>query len=132
MTKYNGAFCSHVGLALKNKVGEMRFMHASRNYKKVVIDKTIPRYFNEFITHAGIPVGRPLEVSETVIDKAVSEANLKNLSHEPCHVRTPWNLSTPYSECASSSGEVGSSPVSVHSRSSSTSSESSSPVPTVE
>lgn len=57
MTKYNGAFCSHVGLALKNKVGEMRFMHASRNYKKDVIDKTIPRYFDEFSAHAGILVG---------------------------------------------------------------------------
>jgi hypothetical protein len=78
-TKYNGAFCSHVGLALKNKDGEMRFMHASRNYKKVVVDKTISGYLSEFSAHAGILVGRPLEVSETVTDKSVYEANLKKL-----------------------------------------------------
>ncbi len=78
-TKYNGAFCSHVGLALKNKDGEMRFMHASRNYKKVVVDKTISGYLNDFSAHAGILVGRPLEVSETVTDKSAYEANLKKL-----------------------------------------------------
>jgi hypothetical protein len=55
----------------------MRFMHASRNYKKVVIDKTIPGYLNDFSAHAGILVSRPLEVSETVTDKAVYEAHLK-------------------------------------------------------
>lgn len=78
-TKYNGAFCSHVGLALKNEAGEMRFMHASRTYKKVVIDKTISGYLSEFSAHAGILVGRPLEVSETVTDKTIYEARLQKL-----------------------------------------------------
>lgn len=78
-TKYNGAFCSHVGLALRTEDGVMRFMHASRNYKKVVIDQSISGYLNDFSAHAGILVGRPLEVIETVTDKARYEANLKRL-----------------------------------------------------
>ena len=54
-------------------------MHASRNYKKVVIDKSISGYLSDFSSHAGILVGRPLEVSKTVTDKAQYEANLKRL-----------------------------------------------------
>jgi len=78
-TKYNGAFCSHVGLAIRTDDGVMRFMHASKNYKKVVVDKSISGYLAEFSAHAGILVGRPLELSETVTDRAIYEANLKNL-----------------------------------------------------
>jgi len=78
-TRHHGAFCSHVGLAIRTEDGVLRFMHASRNYKKVVIDKSISGYLNEFSSHAGILVGRPLEISETVTDKALYEANLKRL-----------------------------------------------------
>ncbi|HQW30652.1 MAG TPA: DUF1460 domain-containing protein [Verrucomicrobiales bacterium] len=78
-TKYDGAFCSHVGLAVRSEDGVLHFMHASRNYKKVVIDKSISGYLSDFSAHAGILVGRPLEVSETVTDKALYEANLKRL-----------------------------------------------------
>lgn len=78
-TRHHGAFCSHVGLAVRTDDGVLRFMHASRNYKKVVIDKSISGYLNEFSSHAGILVGRPLEVSETVTDKSLYEVNLKRL-----------------------------------------------------
>jgi hypothetical protein len=54
-------------------------MHASRNYKKVVIDKSISGYLNAFSSHAGMIVGRPLEVAETVTDPAVYKANLERL-----------------------------------------------------
>ncbi|MEM9017133.1 MAG: N-acetylmuramoyl-L-alanine amidase-like domain-containing protein, partial [Verrucomicrobiota bacterium] len=65
-TKHHGGFCSHVGLAIRTDDGVTRFMHASRNYRKVVIDKSVSGYLNQFSSHAGILVGRPLEVSETV------------------------------------------------------------------
>lgn len=78
-TKYNGAFCSHVGLAKRTDDGVMRFMHASKNYKKVVVDASISEYLAEFSAHSGILVGRPLEVSATVSDPATYQANLKKL-----------------------------------------------------
>lgn len=78
-TRHHGGFCSHVGLAVRTEDGVLRFMHASRNYRKVVIDKSISGYLNEFSSHAGILVGRPLEISETVTDKSLYEANLKRL-----------------------------------------------------
>lgn len=78
-TKHDGGFCSHVGLVVRTDDGIARFMHASRNYKKVVIDKSVSGYLNAFSSHAGALVGRPLEVSETVTDPSVYEANLKGL-----------------------------------------------------
>ncbi len=78
-TKYDGAFCSHVGLIHRTDDGVARFMHASRNYKKVVVDKSVSGYLDDFSAHAGILVGRPLELSETVLDEAVYQSNLKKL-----------------------------------------------------
>jgi hypothetical protein len=78
-TKYHGAFCSHVGLALRTDDGVTRFMHASRDFKKVVVDDSISGYLARFSAHAGILVGRPLEVDESVTDRATYEANLQKL-----------------------------------------------------
>lgn len=78
-TKHDGGFCSHVGLIVRTNDGVARFMHASRNYRKVVIDKSISGYLNAFNSHAGMIVGRPLEVVETVTDPAVYKANLERL-----------------------------------------------------
>lgn len=78
-TKYHGGFCSHVGLALRTDDGVTRFMHASRDYKKVVIDKSISGYLKQFSKHAGILVGRPLEIDRTVTDETEYKANLERL-----------------------------------------------------
>lgn len=78
-TKHHGGFCSHVGLIVRTDDGVARFMHASRNYRKVVIDKSISGYLNAFSSHAGMIVGRPLEVAETVTDAALYRENLKRL-----------------------------------------------------
>ncbi len=78
-TKYHGGFCSHVGLIIRTDDGVTRFMHASRNYRKVVIDKSMSGYLNEFSSHAGILVGRPLEVENTVTNEEQYQANLKKL-----------------------------------------------------
>ena len=60
-TRSSGEFCSHVGLAYRDSKGVLRFMHASSNYRRVVIDKRLSDYLKEFSTHAGIIVARPLK-----------------------------------------------------------------------
>jgi hypothetical protein len=54
---------SHVGLAYRTGDGVLRFMHASspRNYGKVVVDQRLSGYLNEFRSHAGIVVARPIK-----------------------------------------------------------------------
>jgi len=78
-TKYDGGYCSHVGLAIRTDDGVMRLMHASTDYDKVVIDKSISGYLYKYDKNMGILVGRPLEVDETVTDGAEYRANLKRL-----------------------------------------------------
>ena len=58
-SKYDGGYCSHVGIIVKDKQGRSRFMHASTTYKKIVVDDTISGYLNKFNKHAGILVARP-------------------------------------------------------------------------
>ncbi len=78
-TKHHGGFCSHVGLAIRTDDGVMRLMHASRDYRKVVIDKSISGYLKKYSKHAGIIVGRPLPLTETVTDKEQYLKNLRSL-----------------------------------------------------
>lgn len=82
-TKYNGGFCSHVGLVSRGEDGVARFLHASRNHKKITVDKSVSGYLADFSSHAGILVGRPLEVTETVTDPAIYKANLEKLTLAP-------------------------------------------------
>ena len=80
VTKHQGGFCSHVGLAIRTNDGVMRLMHASSDYRRVVIDKSISGYLYKYDKHAGIIVGRPLQVSETVTDDDAYRANLARLT----------------------------------------------------
>ncbi|TLD70720.1 DUF1460 domain-containing protein [Phragmitibacter flavus] len=80
VTKHTGGHCSHVGLAYRGSDGVMRLMHASRNYKKVVIDKSISGYLHEFNSHIGIIVARPLPRSQTIREKPTYLANLQRLT----------------------------------------------------
>jgi hypothetical protein len=54
---------SHVGLAYRTAEGVLHFMHASspRNYGKVLLDQRLSGYLNEFSSHVGILVARPLK-----------------------------------------------------------------------
>jgi hypothetical protein len=58
-SRYDGGYCSHVGIIVKDRRGRARFMHASTTYKKVVVDSTISEYLKKFNKHAGILVARP-------------------------------------------------------------------------
>ncbi len=59
VTKYPGAYTSHVGLAHRDRQGTLRFMHASKKHKKVLIDSRLTDYLQSFKNHAGIMVARP-------------------------------------------------------------------------
>lgn len=59
----NGLYSTaHVGLAYRDGMGVLHFMHASspNNYGRVVIDDRLSNYLNRYRSDAGIIVGRPL------------------------------------------------------------------------
>jgi hypothetical protein len=68
VTNWHGAYTSHVGVASRDKKGVLRFLHASRNHRKVLLDDRLSTYLKKFSTHAGIYVVRPLDLpqAETV------------------------------------------------------------------
>ena len=80
VTKASGGHCSHVGIAYRGADGVCRLMHASKNYKKVVVDKSISGYLNDFKLHAGIIIARPLPRSNTVTDHDKYLASFKNIT----------------------------------------------------
>jgi hypothetical protein len=54
---------AHVGLALRDSAGVLRFMHASSptNYNHVVIDTELSKYLYRYTADAGIIVARPVK-----------------------------------------------------------------------
>lgn len=76
VTNQTGGHCSHVGLAYRTEDGVCHFMHASKNYGKVVLDKSLSGYLSDFKYHSGIIVARPLPRSSTVTDAALYKSRL--------------------------------------------------------
>jgi hypothetical protein len=62
VTNWHETYTSHVGLASRDSNGILRFLHASKNHREVVLDDRLSDYLNKFSTHAGIYVARPLEL----------------------------------------------------------------------
>jgi len=62
VTTWHGSYTSHVGLAVRDSKGVLRFMHASRNEREVIIDSRLSTYLNRYDKHAGIMVARPNDV----------------------------------------------------------------------
>jgi hypothetical protein len=56
-------FTEHVGLAYRDGVGVVHFMHASKDERRVVIDVPIHQYVYRYHKFAGIMVVRPLDVT---------------------------------------------------------------------
>lgn len=56
------SYTSHVGLASRDARGVLRFLHASKNHREVVLDSRVSDYLKKFSSHAGIYVVRPLDV----------------------------------------------------------------------
>lgn len=61
VTTWPGTYTSHVGLAYRDKKGVLRFLHASKNAGKVIVDSRLSDYLNRYKLHAGIMVARPNE-----------------------------------------------------------------------
>jgi len=61
VTTWHGSYTSHVGIAVRDQSGTLRFLHASRNEREVVLDDRLSTYLNKFSKHAGIMVIRPRE-----------------------------------------------------------------------
>ena len=61
VTTWHETYTSHVGVASRDKNGVLRFLHASKNHRKVVLDDRLSDYLKKFSKHAGIFVARPLE-----------------------------------------------------------------------
>jgi hypothetical protein len=62
VTDWHETYTSHVGLASRDRNGVLRFLHASKNHRKVVLDKRLTDYLAKFPNHAGIYVARPLDL----------------------------------------------------------------------
>lgn len=62
VTTWPGTYTSHVGLAVRDKSGTLRFLHASRDKKQVVLDARLSDYLSQFPKHAGIMVARPADL----------------------------------------------------------------------
>jgi hypothetical protein len=62
VTNWHETYTSHVGIASRDSNGVLRFLHASRNHREVVLDDRLSDYLNKFSTHAGIFVARPLDL----------------------------------------------------------------------
>ncbi len=78
VSKGQGGVCSHVGLIIRVD-GQARFMHASKNHRRVVLDQTISKYLNTFSSHAGLIVARPLSTGREVTSRKAYEDNLRSL-----------------------------------------------------
>ncbi len=59
VTTWPGTYTSHVGLAVRDRKGVLRFLHASRNHRKVVLDARLTDYLAANSKHMGILVSRP-------------------------------------------------------------------------
>jgi len=80
VTRHDGGFCSHVGLLHRGEDKIARLMHASRNYKKVVIDKSISGYLNHYSSHLGLMVGRPLPRAKAIVNRDQYLTNIRRLT----------------------------------------------------
>jgi hypothetical protein len=62
-------FTEHVGLAYRDGAGVVRFLHASKDERRVVIDVPVHQYAYRYHKFAGIMVVRPLDVSSAGLSR---------------------------------------------------------------
>jgi cytidylate kinase len=54
---------------VRDKKGVLRFLHASRNHRKVILDSRLSDYLAANSKHMGIFVSRPLDVTPPVASR---------------------------------------------------------------
>lgn len=79
-TKNQGGFCSHVGVAFRDAKGVLRFLHASSDAKKVILDQSLEKYLYRYQKNIGFLVGRPLPVSRTITNQRTYRRNFAKLT----------------------------------------------------
>jgi len=62
VTTWPHGYTSHVGLACRDARGVLRFLHASKNARAVILDSRLSTYVNRYSTDAGIMVARPNDI----------------------------------------------------------------------
>jgi hypothetical protein len=66
-------FTEHVGLAYRDRTGVLRFMHASKDERKVIIDVPLHSYLFRYRKFAGIMVVRPRDISQSLMAGVVAK-----------------------------------------------------------
>ncbi len=66
-------FTEHVGLAYRDSAGTLRFMHASKDERRVIIDAPLHNYVFRYRKFAGIMVVRPAEVAEEAMHREIAK-----------------------------------------------------------
>jgi hypothetical protein len=69
VTTWPETYTSHVGLAVRDRSGRARFLHASRDERKVILDSPITDYLARYSKHAGIMVARPMDLPRRMADQ---------------------------------------------------------------
>jgi hypothetical protein len=67
-------FTEHVGLAYRDGRGVLRFVHASKDERRVIVDVPLHSYLYRYRKFAGIMVVRPQEVSRSVMAALIEPA----------------------------------------------------------
>lgn len=62
VTTWPKSYTSHVGIAVRDEKGVLRFLHASKDEGKVILDSRLSDYLNRYSKHAGIMVTRPKDL----------------------------------------------------------------------
>ena len=62
VTTWPRGYTSHVGVAYRDKAGVLRFLHAYRNERKVLVDSRLSTYVKRYKSNAGIMVARPKDI----------------------------------------------------------------------
>jgi Protein of unknown function (DUF1460) len=68
-------FTEHVGLAYRDSGGSLRFMHASKDERRVIIDAPLHSYLYRYRKFAGVMVVRPAEAGRRIDQRLATESN---------------------------------------------------------
>jgi Protein of unknown function (DUF1460) len=60
-------FTEHVGLAYRDNRSTIRFMHASKDARRVIVDVPLRNYLYRYRKFAGIMVVRPQEATRSAV-----------------------------------------------------------------
>lgn len=70
-------FTEHVGLAYRDRAGVLRFMHASKDARRVIVDVPLDRYLYRYRKFAGIMVVRPRDVPAHAVSGLIATSDQK-------------------------------------------------------